>query len=270
MNNLQIFTFAGTAKVRTILEDDGIKFVAADVCNALGLGNTSQATSNLDEDEKGISIADTLGGKQTMVSVTESGLYTLILRSRKPEAKAFRRWVTGEVLPSLRRTGTFTVLPDPPKPAYELPKTFSEALRLLADTHDLLPKTFSEALRLLADTHDQAESLKHQIEAQRPAVAFVEHYVQAEGSFGLRETAKLLGMAPRRFTECLRLQRILFREGGHLQPYAEHLSAGYFTLRTGEDNDHAWVQTRVTPKGVEWLRRRLQPAQHTTLAQSAA
>ena len=252
MNNLQIFTFAGTAKVRTILEDDGIKFVAADVCNALGLGNTSQATSNLDEDEKGISIADTLGGKQTMVSVTESGLYTLILRSRKPEAKAFRRWVTGEVLPSLRRTGTFTVLPDPPKPAYEL------------------PKTFSEAPRLLADTHDQAESLKHQIEAQRPAVAFVEHYVQAEGTFGLRETAKLLGMAPRRFTECLRLQRILFREGGHLQPYAEHLSAGYFTLRTGEDNDHAWVQTRVTPKGVEWLRRRLQPAQHTTLAQSAA
>lgn len=252
MNNLQIFTFAGTAKVRTILEDDGIKFVAADVCNALGITNNRDAMASLEEDEKGVGIADTLGGKQTMVVITESGLYTLILRSRKPEAKAFRRWVTGEVLPSLRRTGTFTVLPDPPKPAYEL------------------PKTFSEALRLLADTHDQAESLKHQIEAQRPAVAFVEHYVQAEGTFGLRETAKLLGMAPRRFTECLRLQRILFREGGHLQPYAEHLSAGYFTLRTGEDNDHAWVQTRVTPKGVEWLRRRLQPAQHTTLAQSAA
>ena len=80
-------------------------FVAADVCRALGLGNSSMAVSKLDEDEKGISLIDTLGGEQKLGIVNEPGLYALVLSSRKPEAKAFKRWITHEVIPSIRKTG---------------------------------------------------------------------------------------------------------------------------------------------------------------------
>lgn len=82
-------------------------FVAADVCRALGLGNSSMAVSKLDEDEKGISLIDTLGGEQKLGIVNEPGLYALVLSSRKPEAKAFKRWITHEVIPSIRKTGGY-------------------------------------------------------------------------------------------------------------------------------------------------------------------
>ncbi len=76
-----------------------------DVCEVLGIGNTSQALSYLEEDEKGVTINDTPGGNQQVSIVNEPGLYSLILRSRKPEAKLFKRWITHEVLPTIRRTG---------------------------------------------------------------------------------------------------------------------------------------------------------------------
>ena len=75
------------------------------MCRALGLGNSSKAIMPLDDDEKGITISDTLGGKQEMTTINEPGLYSLILRSRKPEAKAFKRWITHEVIPAIRKTG---------------------------------------------------------------------------------------------------------------------------------------------------------------------
>ena len=80
-------------------------FVAADVCRALGLENSRQTLSYLDDDEKGVIISDALGGKQEMSTINEPGLYSLILRSRKPEAKAFKRWITHEVIPAIRKTG---------------------------------------------------------------------------------------------------------------------------------------------------------------------
>ena len=99
--------FHGSA-IRSLVGDRTSVFVAADVCSALHIGNPSDAVGRLDEDEKGIGIVDTLGGPQEMVVVSESGLYALILRSRKPQACAFRRWVTSEVIPSIRRTGAYS------------------------------------------------------------------------------------------------------------------------------------------------------------------
>lgn len=84
-------------------------FVAADVCAALTIGNSRMALDRLDDDEKGVSSIDTHGGKQDMAVVNESGLYALILGSRKPEAKRFKRWVTHDVLPSIRKTGAYSV-----------------------------------------------------------------------------------------------------------------------------------------------------------------
>lgn len=79
-------------------------FVAADVCRVLDIGNTAMELSRLDEDEKGVSLIDTLGGKQDISVVSEPGLYSLALGSRKPEAKPFKRWVTHDVIPSIRKT----------------------------------------------------------------------------------------------------------------------------------------------------------------------
>ncbi len=99
--------------IRTITQDGEICFVAADVCVVLEHSDPSKAVARLDDDEKGATIVRTLGGDQTMIVVTESGLYNLVFTSRKPEAKAFRRWVTGTVLPTLRRTGRFDMTGEP-------------------------------------------------------------------------------------------------------------------------------------------------------------
>ena len=82
-------------------------FAAKDVCELLGLDNSRQAVSRIDDDEKGVINSDTLGGKQELTFVNESGMYALIFQSRKPQARAFRKWVTGEVLPSLRKYGYY-------------------------------------------------------------------------------------------------------------------------------------------------------------------
>lgn len=84
-------------------------FVAKDVCKVLGLGNPRTSIALLDDDERGVHIVDTLGGAQEMATISESGLYSLTFRSRKPEAKRFRKWVTAEVLPTLRKTGHYAV-----------------------------------------------------------------------------------------------------------------------------------------------------------------
>ena len=105
------YTFRGT-QVRTIVLNGVPYFVAKDVCSALDISNHKDAVSRLDEDERRGSALPTPSGTQRMAIVNESGLYHLIFQSRKPEAKAFRKWVTSEVLPELRRTGSYAALPD--------------------------------------------------------------------------------------------------------------------------------------------------------------
>lgn len=107
MNELQIFQSPEFGEVRTTVIDGEPWFVAADVCRALELSNSRMAISRLDDDEKGVSSTDTLGGKQEMQIVNEPGLYSLVLGSRKPEAKAFKRWITHEVIPAIRKTGSY-------------------------------------------------------------------------------------------------------------------------------------------------------------------
>ncbi len=107
MNQIVAFNFE-SHHVRVAMGTDMEPwFVASDVCAALTIGNSRMALDRLDDDEKGVSSIDTLGGKQDMAVVNESGLYSLILGSRKPEAKRFKRWVTHEVLPSIRKTGSY-------------------------------------------------------------------------------------------------------------------------------------------------------------------
>ena len=111
MADITPFNF-GAFPVRVISHDNQQWFAAADVCAALGIKNHRDSLMHLDDDEKGVVSSDTLGGIQNISVVNESGLYTLVLRSRKPEARKFAKWVTSEVLPSIRQTGGYAKQPD--------------------------------------------------------------------------------------------------------------------------------------------------------------
>ena len=107
MNELQVFEYRQTMDVRMVMQGDEPWWVLADVCRALGLERTDSVARRLDPDEKGTHLVSTPGGPQEMTIINESGLYMVIFRSDKPEAKAFKRWVTHEVLPIIRRTGRY-------------------------------------------------------------------------------------------------------------------------------------------------------------------
>ena len=131
MQSLIPFDFESKS-VRTILRDGDPWFVATDICRILGLGNVAMAIRRLDPDEKGVNRIDTLRGPQKLTIVNESGLYTLIMRSDKPAARRFRKWVTSEVLPALRRTGRYAVTA--PEPRRELTKAMRRAINMRAQT----------------------------------------------------------------------------------------------------------------------------------------
>lgn len=112
MNELTTFENEQFGKIRGLLIDGEPWFVAVDVCRALDIGNSRQALTRLNYDEKGVISNDTLGGKQEMNIINESGLYNLVFTSRKPEAEAFRCWVYHDVLPTIRKTGGYVANPD--------------------------------------------------------------------------------------------------------------------------------------------------------------
>lgn len=228
------FTF-DSAAVRVATRNNSPWFVAKDAADAAQITwKGSQTLGPLSDDEKATISLDSPGGPQETIIISESGLYTLILRSQDatvPDTPAyrFRRWVTSEVLPQIRKTGGYH-----------------------------LPQTFAQALRALADREEENERLRLTVQQQAPAVEFVQNYVQAEGLFGIRQTAKILGVTQNAFVDMCITRKVLFRENGSLQPFAEWLEAGYFKVKTGEANEHAFSQTRFTSKGVEWVRGKLE------------
>lgn len=233
--------------LRTILRDGQPWFVAADVCSALGIANPSSSTGLLDEDEKGLHSVDTLGGLQLLGIVSESGLYSLILRSRRPEAKAFKKWVTAEVLPAIRRTGRYEAAP-------------------------ALPATYADALRELAATVEQSTALAQQLAITGPKAQAWEQLASADGDYSVADAAKILSRDPAikagagRLFSILRDLGWIYRQGvdqrwrvyqtavetGRLS----ELPASHYHPKTGElvlDPP----QVRVTVKGLEYLRRQL-------------
>jgi prophage antirepressor-like protein len=109
-----VVNFAFEEQLVRVVERDGEPwFVGNDVCRALGLSNPRKAVGDLDDDERGVTTGDTLGGEQVMNIVSEAGVYRLVFRSRKPEAERFKRWLAHEVLPAIRKTGRYGTAAEP-------------------------------------------------------------------------------------------------------------------------------------------------------------
>lgn len=165
MKQTQIFNFEQN-KVRTVLVNDVPYFVGKDVAEVLGYSKPRNAISiHVDvEDKQDAPIQGALGGKQSMTIINESGLYSLIFKSKLPNAKKFKRWVTSEVLPSIRQTGTYTNI----------------------------PQTFSEALRLAADTEEERARMEKQIKIDAPYTMFGKAVSNSDGAISIGEFCKIV------------------------------------------------------------------------------
>ena len=172
MNDIQVFKNGEFGSVRALLgQNDEPCFVTKDILGILELDRT--ALRKLDDDEKGVDLIHTLGGDQEVSTVTEPGFYKLVMRSRKPEAKAFQRWVTHEVLPALRRDGGYMVARD------ETPE-----------------QTMARAVLLAQQTIDRQKSriagLEAENEAMRPKALFADAVAASDGTCLVGELAKML------------------------------------------------------------------------------
>lgn len=132
MSNLTVFNFENN-EVRFVGTPDNPWWVAADVCKVLEIQDSKQSTRYLDDDEKGMFTIHSLGGNQKTMCVNEPGLYSLILRSRKPQAKRFKKWITSEVIPQIRKTGTYSLKPDLEATKAKLKTELISQLATLAD-----------------------------------------------------------------------------------------------------------------------------------------
>ena len=169
----QLFNFNGN-DVRAVLRNGDPWFVLKDVCDVLEIGNPSQLKTRLDDGViSNEGIQDALGRTQNVVVVNEDGLYDTILESRKPEAKAFRKWITSEVIPSIRKTGSYSI-------QQQLPQNYKEALIALVGKVEENERLEANNLQLV-----------NRIEEDKPKVQFAETCMTSDKSILVREVAKL-------------------------------------------------------------------------------
>ena len=236
--NLQVFTYQHNARIRVIMRDGAPWWVAQDVAFLLGYRDAHNAMRILFDDEKDTHKVSTPGGEQNMTIVSESGLFALILRSNRPEAQTFRKWVTSEVLPEIRRTG-----------AYQ-----SSGLQEI-------PKSYSEALRALADEVEEKSQLQLANSEMKPKAAFYDAVIQSPTTFDMNTAAKILnfpGYGRTKLFQFLREKKVLMRDN---LPYQEHIEAGRFEVSEREFYIEGEVnisrKTVVTQKGLDYIRKLL-------------
>lgn len=154
-SKLSAFNYKQMGSVRTAIVDGEPWFCLTDVCDVLLISHVATVSRRLDDDQKGVVLTHTIKGEQSLVYVNESGLYDVILRSDKPEAKPFRKWVTSEVLPAIRKTGSYSVTPEPEKP-----KTLSvyDMISLMAQETQERLKTVEAEISQLKNSKKQAET----------------------------------------------------------------------------------------------------------------
>ena len=225
MNELRNFDF-NSLRIRVVLQNGEPWWIASDVCAVLEHTNPTMALQRLDEDEKS-TLSSNEGGPDRNI-VNEPGLYTLILGSRKPEAKAFKRWVTHKVLPEIRATGGYQA-------AFRVPRTLSEALAMASEQAKAL------------------ECKEQEIVALEPKAAFCDAVSSSDDCHSVIEAAKILGTGQNRLFAWLRKHGYLMP--GETLPYQKHVDTGLFRVvemvyEDAHKRDRLAYKTLITGKGM--------------------
>lgn len=243
MTDLQIFNSPEFGAIRTIEKDGEPWFVGKDVAAALGYKEpTKAAREKVDDDDKGVSKIDTPSGIQEMTIINESSLYSLVLSSKLPTAKKFKRWVTNEVIPSIRKHG-----------AYMTPETLEKVL--------LSPDTLMQLAQNLKDEQEKRKELETKIEQDKPKVLFADAVATAQTSILIGELAKLLkqngvDMGQNRLFEWMRQNGYLIRRQGsdYNMPTQRSMEQGLFEIKEttvvhADGHTHINKTPKVTGKG---------------------
>ena len=233
MYELKIFENQEFGKIRAVEIDGEPWLVGKDVAEALGYKNTRQAiATNVDEEDRGVHSVDTPSGVQEMTVINESGLYSLVLSSKLPTAKKFKRWVTSEVLPSIRRTG-----------GYILPRDYPSALRALAD---------SEERRMALEVENAQQ--RQMLAEYNPKVSYYDIVLQTPDVLPITTIAKDYGKSGRWMNQKLHELGVQYKQGKVWLLYQEYAEQGYTKTKTEtyldrDGAEHSTVHTYWTQKG---------------------
>lgn len=237
-SSIQQFQSEQFGTIRTTTIDGEPWFVAKDVCDALELNRVQDSTRYLDDDEKGMCLVNTPSGEQNMVTISEAGLYSLVLRSRKPEAKAFKRWVTHDVLPSIRKHGM-----------YATPQTVEQ---MLAD-----PDTMIATLKALKAERQKVVALTEDNARMLPKSVAYDAMIDTDGTTTITQVSRYLNqmgtpMTARKLYGLLRADELVCKRDN--APTKKAISKGLakqmMTVRS--DGKQNAPYARLTQKGVDW------------------
>lgn len=239
MNELMIFNNPEFGNIRTMERDGAPWFVGKDVAEALGYSNSRDAVSTHVDGEDKATVAFHDGSQnRNMVVINESGLYALVLGSKLPTAKKFKRWVTSEVIPSIRKHGGYingqeNMTPD-----------------------ELMASALLMAQKTLADRDARISALTVENQIMLPKAEYFDQLVERNTLLNFRETAKALDVPPKKFVSFLLEKKYVYRDKkGKLLPY-EHKNDGLFEVKESVNEKTNWsgAQTLITPKGRETFR----------------
>ena len=234
MTNLQIFNNDRFGQVRIVPVDGELMFVAKDVCDYLEITKHRDAISRLDSDERGSVKLDTPGGKQDIAAINEYGLYNLVLSSRKPEAKEFKRWITHDVIPAIRKTGSYSMV---------IPQTLPEALRAYADE---------------VESHNVTKAIVAQQEQQiaefKPVKDYVDKILSSKSCLAITQIAADYGLSAQELNKILHEAGLQRKVGDQWILYKQHMAKGFtksetFTFCRSDGRLDSKIMTKWTQKG---------------------
>jgi len=218
MQKITVFNHEMFGQIRTMTNEKGETFfVGKDVAEALGYKNTRDALNkHVDFEDKGVAKCDTLGGEQNLVLINESGLYSLVLSSKLPQAREFKHWVTSEVLPQIRKTGGYI------------------------PTHDAEGRQLSDmeivcmALQIQQRTIDEQHKA---IEEMAPKAEYCNEVLDSVSCFTTTQIAKELSMTVHDLTRLLMTKKVMYKQSGQYMLYADYARKGYACSRTHSHYD---------------------------------